>query len=52
MNVIIKEHVNLAKRAILGLGKAEPAPKVAEKVRASIKETSFSSPIPGLEEDE
>jgi len=46
VNVIIKEHVNLSKRAILGLRKAEPAPKVAEEVGAGIKETSFGSPIP------
>jgi hypothetical protein len=48
VNVIIEEHVNLAKGAILGLRKAEPAPNVAEKVGASIKETSFGSPIPSL----
>jgi hypothetical protein len=47
-NMIIKEHVNLAKRAIFGLGKAKPTPNVAEKVGASIKETSFGSPIPSL----
>jgi hypothetical protein len=46
--MIIKEHVNLAKRAIFGLRKAKPAPNVAEKVGASIKETSFGSPIPSL----
>lgn len=45
-NMIIKEHVNLAKRAIFGLRKAEPAPNVAEKVGASIKQTRFGSPIP------
>jgi len=46
-NVIIKEQVNLAKCAVLGLGKAEPAPTVAEKVCASVEEPGFGSPIPG-----
>jgi hypothetical protein len=49
--MIIKEHVNLAKRAIFGLRKAKPAPNVAEKVGAGIKETSFGSPIPSLAVD-
>jgi hypothetical protein len=46
-NVIIKQQVNLAECAVLGLGKAEPAPDVAKKVGAGVKETSFGSPIPG-----
>lgn len=46
-NVIIKEQVNLAKRAVLGLGKAVPAPNIAEKVGACVKEPGFGSPIPG-----
>jgi hypothetical protein len=46
-NFIIKEQINLAKRAVLGLGKAEPAPNVAEKVCASVKEPGFGTPIPG-----
>jgi hypothetical protein len=50
-NAIIEEHVNLTKGAILGLRKAEPAPNVAEKVGAGIKETSFGSPIPSLAVD-
>ena len=51
MNMIIKKHVNLAKGAILRLRQAEPAPNVAEKVGASIKEASFGSPIPSLAVD-
>lgn len=46
-NVIIKEQVNFAKRAVLGLGKAEPTPNVAEKVGAGVKEGGFGSPVPG-----
>lgn len=46
-NAIIKEQVNLAEGAVLGLGKAEPAPDIAEKVCAGVKEAGFGSPVPG-----
>lgn len=36
-NLVIEKHVDLAKGAILGLGKAEPAPDVAQKVSACVE---------------
>ena len=47
LNAIVKEQVNLAECAVLGLRKAEPAPDVAEKVGAGVEEAGFGTPIPG-----
>jgi len=46
-NLVVEEQVDLAKGAVFGLGKAEPAPYVAEEVSTSVEETSFGSPVPG-----
>lgn len=46
-NVVVEQQIDLTKCAVLGLGKAEPAPDVAEKICACIEKTSFGSPIPG-----
>ena len=43
---IIKEHVNLAKCAVLCLREAKPAPDITKKVCTSIKEACFSTPVP------
>jgi len=47
MNAIVKEQVNLAECAVLGLRKAEPAPDIAEKVGAGVEEAGFGAPVPG-----
>lgn len=46
-NVVVEQQIDLAECAVLGLGKAEPAPDVAEKVCASVEKASLGSPIPG-----
>jgi hypothetical protein len=48
-NLIIKEQVDFTKGAILGLGQAEPTPDIAEKVGSGVKESGFSSPVPGYD---
>lgn len=50
-NFIIKEQVNLAKGAVLGLGKAEPTPDIAEEIGSGIKESGFCAPVPCYEFD-
>lgn len=46
MYVIFEKKVNLAERAILGLRKSIPAPYIAQKIGARIKESRFCSPVP------
>jgi hypothetical protein len=46
-DVVVEEQVDLAKCAVFGLRKPEPAPDEAKKVGASVEETSFGSPVPG-----
>ena len=45
--MVIKQQVNFAKCAILGLRKAEPTPDVTKKVRTSVEEAGFGTPVPG-----
>ena len=45
-NVVVEEQVNLAKSAILRLGKTKPTPNVADKVGSRVEESGFGSPIP------
>ena len=49
-HTMIKQQVNLAESAIFRLRQSEPAPDVAQKVRASVEQCSLRSPIPGYTE--
>ena len=44
--MILKHQVDFTKGAILGLWQTEPAPDVAQQIRAGIEETCLCSPIP------
>lgn len=48
-NAVVKEQINLTKSAVFGLRKAEPAPNIAQQVRASVKEARLGSPVPSYE---
>lgn len=45
-NLVLEENVKFSECAVLGLGKSEVAPGVAEEVGASVEETSLGSPVP------
>jgi hypothetical protein len=46
---LLEEHVNFAERSIFGLWKTEPAPYVAQQVRAGIEQRRFCTPIPAYD---
>lgn len=45
-NTVVKQYVNFTECAILGLRQTEPAPDVAEEIRAGIEEGRLCSPVP------
>jgi len=47
-DLVLKEQVDLAERAVLGFREAEPAPEVAQEVGSGVEQTSLGSPVPSF----
>lgn len=45
-NLVLEENIEFSECAVLGLGKSEVAPSVAQEVGACVKETSLGPPVP------
>jgi hypothetical protein len=46
-DMVVEHKVDLAEAAVLGFGKTEPAPDIAEEVGTGVEEACFGSPVPG-----